>query len=88
MKKTIAALVTDSIHGHAVLEMITASGTAYTRDLLLEEINGRFGSEARFHTCAAENMTATELLEFLESRGKFRPLGDGFTTDESNVCKG
>jgi probable metal-binding protein len=76
----------DPIHGHDVIEMIIQSGKAYTRDSLRADIVKRFGAEARFYTCAAENLTADELITFLEARGKFRDAGAGFTIDQEQVC--
>ncbi|MGK5721520.1 YecH family metal-binding protein, partial [Proteus mirabilis] len=54
-----------SIHGHEVLHMILSSKVAFTQRSLIEAIHQRFGEEARFHTCSAENMTAAELVAFL-----------------------
>ena len=53
---------------------------------LIEEIQRRFGSSARFFTCAAESMTAEQLVDFLETRGKFVQGNDGFSTDASLMC--
>lgn len=57
-----------SIHGHEVLHMILSSKVAFTQRSLIEAIHQRFGEEARFHTCSAENMTAAELVVFLEKK--------------------
>jgi len=76
----------EAIHGHEVIDMIVQSGQAYTRDSLRADIVKRFGADARFCTCAAENLTAEELIAFLEARGKFRDAGTGFTIDQQQVC--
>ncbi len=76
----------EAIHGHEVIDMIVRSGRAYTRETLRADIVGRFGAEARFYTCSAENLTADELITFLEARGKFRAAGPGFTIDQEQVC--
>ncbi len=76
----------DAVHGHEVIDMIVQSGKAYTRDSLRADIVRRFGEDARFYTCAAENLTADELISFLEARGKFRDAGTGFTIDQEQVC--
>ncbi|HDD9719610.1 TPA: YecH family protein, partial [Escherichia coli] len=47
----------------------------------------RFGEQARFHTCSAEGMTAGELVAFLAAKGKFIPSKDGFSTDQSKICR-
>jgi probable metal-binding protein len=49
-------------------------------------IVARFGTDARFHTCSAEGMTAPELVTFLETRGKFMPIDGGFTINPARVC--
>lgn len=74
------------VHGHEVMQMMIESGKAYTRDSLRADILDRFGPEARFYTCSAEGMSADELIDFLEARGKFRSDADGFTTDPSKIC--
>lgn len=77
----------ESIHGHEVLNMMIASGESYTKESLVLAIENRFGESARFHTCSAENMTAAELVAFLEKKGKFVPVDAGFTTAESKICR-
>ena len=76
----------ESIHGHEVLRMIMDSGVSYTKESLEKAIMDKFGAEARFHTCSAERMTAKDLVEFLESRGKFKPSDGGFTADPDKIC--
>jgi len=68
------------------MEMMIASGKTYTRESLEKEIVEKFGAEARFHTCSAENMTAKEIVSFLESRGKFIDTNEGFSTDPEKIC--
>jgi probable metal-binding protein len=77
----------DSIHGHEVLQMMLASGQPYTRESLKTDILARFGAAARFHTCSAENMSADELIEFLDARGKFIGGEGGFNTEPTRICK-
>lgn len=75
-----------NIHGHEVLQMILDSGEPFTRESLQSAIIGRFGADARFFTCSAESMTADELIAFLDARGKFQSLKDGFTTAPEKIC--
>jgi probable metal-binding protein len=77
---------TEVVHGHEVMQMMIASGKTWTRESLIEAIHQKFGATARFYTCSRDNMTAIELIDFLEARGKFVDCGDGFMTDESLVC--
>lgn len=72
-------------HGHEVLAMMAGQSYA-TREALVAAIIDRFGADERFYTCSAENLTAEGLVGFLEERGKFMPMGDGFTADQSKVC--
>jgi len=76
-----------SIHGHDVLNMMIESGKQYTEQSLVQAIDSRFGNNARFHTCSAENMTAAELVAFLTARGKFIPADEGFSTHVSKICR-
>ena len=73
-------------HGHEVLEMMFGNSYASREELVTVIIN-KFGADERFYTCSAENMTAAELVAFLEAKGKFMPAeGDGFTADRSKMC--
>ncbi len=76
-----------SIHGHDVLNMMIESGEQYSEESLVQAIDSRFGNNARFHTCSAENMTAAGLVAFLASRGKFVPVEEGFSTHENKICR-
>jgi len=76
----------NEIHGHDVLNMMIASGKTFTRDTLQKEIEQKFGANARFYTCSAANMSAAELISFLESRGKFQTINGQFTTDPTKIC--
>ncbi|MDR0250840.1 MAG: YecH family protein [Burkholderiales bacterium] len=76
----------EPIHGHEVMKMMIASGKTWTRESLVAAIYQQFGADARFYTCSRDNMTAAELIDFLEARGKFVDRGEGFTTDDSLIC--
>lgn len=71
-------------HGHEVLAMM--QGNSYTKESLLKAIIDRFGSDERFYTCHAENLTAQELIDFFISHGKFMPSDGGFTMNPDRVC--
>ncbi len=74
------------IHGHEVLHMMMEQ--SYTsKDQLLKDIKTKFGDEERFYTCSASNMTAEELVDFLEKRGKFMPCNEkDFTVNAERIC--
>ena len=76
-----------SIHGHEVLQMMISSDESYTVATLEAAIIARFGKEARFHTCSAENLSAAELVAFLQKKGKFIAADGGFNTHESKICR-
>lgn len=75
------------IHGHEVLHMMEGNSYA-TKRQLIDAIIKRFGENERFYTCSASGMTAAQLVDFLEERGKFMPCGkeDDFTVDSSKIC--
>ena len=64
-------------------------GNSYTtKQQLIDAIIERFGAEEQFCTCSVQGMTAAELVDFFEARGKFMPAtgGDDFTVDLTKVC--
>ena len=74
------------IHGHEVLRMMEGNSYATAAELIAAVV-AKFGADARFHTCSAADMDATELVAFFEPKGKFRPTDGGFTMDRGKVCK-
>jgi probable metal-binding protein len=75
------------IHGHEVMQMMLTSGKAYTKASLVDEIIKNFGADARFHTCSAEDLTAEQLVAFLEAKGKFVGQAGGFQTSADRMCQ-
>ncbi|MDR2711326.1 MAG: YecH family protein [Burkholderiales bacterium] len=75
-----------TVHGHEVIKMVMMSNRRWTRDELVAAIHQKFGADTHFHTCADDDLTADELLDFLESRGKFVDNGEGLTTDGGLAC--
>lgn len=76
-----------SIHGHDVMHLIADAGRAFTKDELIAEVGRKFGEDARFHTCSAENMTAAELIDFLSARGKFSGTEQAMSIDPASICQ-
>lgn len=74
-------------HGHEVLHMMEGNSYA-TKQQLVDVIIERFGAEEQFCTCSVQGLTAAELVDFFEARGKFMPAtgGDDFTVDITKVC--
>ena len=80
------SMMSNQVHGHDVMRMMLDNGQSYTKDTLRTAIVDRFGEATRFHTCSAENMTASELVDFLAQRGKFVEVSGGFTTAADKIC--
>ncbi|CAG9297238.1 YecH family metal-binding protein [Celerinatantimonas diazotrophica] len=78
--------MTQSIHGHEVMQMMLSSEQSYTKESLCAEIIAKYGQDSRFHTCSQENMSAEQLVDFLQSRGKFVATQNGFTTSADKIC--
>ncbi len=76
----------ESIHGHEVMRMMIENEQNFTRETLLSAITDRFGDDARFHTCSAEDMTPDELIDFLGQKGKFIESPAGFNTSADQIC--
>ena len=75
-----------NIHGHEVLEMMMASDKQYSKASLIDEIDSRFGKSAVFHTCSAEDLSASALIELLWAHGKFSGVEEAFVFDPSKKC--
>ena len=78
--------MSNSIHGHEVMQMMLELGGNFTSESLKQAIEARFGSDARFHTCSAADMDAVALIEFLRQRGKFVESEGGFHTEAKRIC--
>ncbi|MFM5337946.1 YecH family metal-binding protein [Aeromonas enteropelogenes] len=78
--------MSQSIHGHEVMEMMLELGGQFTRASLKQAMTERFGEQARFHTCSASEMDAEALIDFLAARGKFIESADGFQTHADKIC--
>ena len=77
----------ESIHGHDVIEMIQQADHGFSRAELVSAIETKFGTDTRFHTCSAENLTAEGLVEFLAARGKFVGNDNALAIDPSKLCQ-
>jgi probable metal-binding protein len=73
-------------HVHEVLEMMEAANGTYSRETLCVAINEKFGADTRFRSCSANGMDANDVINFLDSRGKFTGTADAFSFDTSRRC--
>ena len=78
--------MSEPIHGHEVMQMMVDSAQTYTRASLKVAMEARFGAEARFYTCSAQDLTAEALIEFLAQKGKFIDQETGFSTAQEKIC--
>lgn len=78
--------MSEPVHGHKVMEMMLRTQKAYTRESLEAAIREEFGPGTRFYTCAEQNLTAGELIDLLNERGKLFDKGDGFSVDPDRMC--
>ncbi|WP_153110389.1 YecH family metal-binding protein [Propionivibrio limicola] len=80
--------MSESIHGHDVMHFMLEQGGGFSRESLKTAVEARFGAEARFHTCSAQDMTAEQLIDFLAAKGKFveSVSGSGFNTQPEKIC--
>lgn len=77
----------NSIHGHEVMNFMLEQSGGFSRQSLLLTVEERFGVEARFHTCSAKDLTAAQLIDLLEAKGKFVATEGGlFTTQADRIC--
>ena len=70
-----------------MLKMMIGSGKTYTKQSLISEIIQRFGADARFHTCSAENLTAEQLVVFLDANGKLVHQRNGLQASPDLMCQ-
>mgnify|MGYP003110817385 FL=1 len=78
--------MSESIHGHQVMEMMLEHGESLTPQALKELMHAKFGAEAHYHTCSAQEMDADALIEFLEKKGKFIHSEAGIATAADRIC--
>ena len=78
--------MSQSVHGHEVMEMMLEQDGQFTRASLKQAMAQRFGADARFHTCSSSEMDAEALIDFLAARGKFIEAGEGFQTRADRIC--
>lgn len=71
-------------HAHAILDMM--EGQSFTDETLITAIIEKFGPEATFYTCSAQDLSAEEIIAFLKERGKFLTTAEGYTVNTATRC--
>ena len=74
------------VHAHEIMHMMLEHDEGFSRESLAQAIVGRFGEDARFHSCSEDGMDVDAVINFLESRGKFVASDDGFNTARGKIC--
>lgn len=69
-------MTTEQIHGHEIIALVAKYPEGIPAGTLAEIVAREFGTDTRFYTCSAENMSLPELLDFLVGRDKVQ-LRDG-----------
>ena len=69
------------------MHFIADSNRACSKAEWVVAIDGKFGAAARFHTCSASNLNASELMDFIAARGKFHRVGEALSLDASKICQ-
>lgn len=59
-----------SVHGHEIIDLIASYPAGIRISELSALVDARYGKGVMFHTCSAEGMDLSELLTFLNLRGK------------------
>ncbi len=78
--------MSESIHGHKVMELMLSLGRAVSKLELEQLMVERFGEQAKYHTCSASEMDAKQLIAFLEQKGKFIESAEGIETAADKIC--
>ena len=76
-----------SIHGHDVLHWAAETQRSFSNDELVAAVTQQFGTDTRFHTCSAGNLTAKELVDFLQARGKLGDNPHALRVDRTQICQ-
>ena len=74
------------IHGHTVLNILLDSEKPLSRSQLEAIVESKFGHDVCFYTCSQQQLTLTELLEFLLSKKKVVEQEAGLTANPDRIC--
>ena len=75
-----------TVHGHEIIDLVSAHPKGIRLSLLTETVSKRFGSSATFHTCSMLGLDLDDLLVFLEAREKVRVIRGVVFPAESLAC--
>jgi probable metal-binding protein len=72
------------VHGHEVLNYIIEHQP--NQEELTQAVSATYGKEATFYACSGGDMNLTELIAFLEARGKFVNIDGKMMADPGKMC--
>ena len=75
-----------AIHGHEIIDLVSAHPDGIRLSQLAETVTGRFGKSITFHTGSTMNMDLDALLAFLEARDKVRIVSGVVFPGGSPAC--
>ncbi|GLS82928.1 YecH family metal-binding protein [Paraferrimonas haliotis] len=78
--------MSESIHGHQVMQYMVELGRPVSKTELAQLLADKFGEQARFHTCSANELDIKGIIAFLEGRGKFITTDEGVATSLDKIC--
>jgi len=85
-KQAISSVqIMKTIHGHEVIEFINDANPLIEKAKLNALIAKKFG-DARFYTCSEDDLTAKELIAFLERKDKLFYEDGKVKIKTENVC--
>ncbi len=78
--------MSQSVHGHNVLNMLLAEDTSYTLASLKQAVVTEYGEDVRFYTCSQQDLTFDALLAFLLDRQKVVQDGETIAANRERMC--
>ncbi|ACF12665.1 conserved hypothetical protein [Chloroherpeton thalassium ATCC 35110] len=76
----------NNLHGHVILEKLIQSPRVYTRQKLQQEIEAKYGRDVVFYACGGENMSLSDLLQYLFNQGKIAEKDGLLTAFADKMC--
>jgi probable metal-binding protein len=86
MRERLELVMSESIHGHTVMQFMLQSEQGFNKASLKLAIENEFGAQAKFHTCSKKDMNSEGIISFLESKGKFVGSSNDFNTHAEKIC--
>lgn len=79
-------MMSELVHGHEIIKFISEAGGTFDKLDLKHSIESKFGADTKYYTCSEKDLSASELIDFLEAKGKFTLIENKITTDKSKMC--